>query len=99
MRNKIEISTQLLQADVDGMCLWWKRGEQEIGTLESVLEGISNVWTGAAEQLWYRQYRQALSELQSRWQWLERFVESVRRCCETYAKCIRQLEEVVAGGG
>ena len=51
MRNKIEISTQLLQADVDGMCLWWKRGEQEIGTLESVLEGISNVWTGAAKQL------------------------------------------------
>lgn len=94
MRNKIEISTQLLQADVAGMYLGWKLGEQEIGTLESVLEGISDVWTGAAEQLWYRQYRQVLSELQSKWQWLGRFVESVRRCCETYVRCIRQLSEI-----
>ena len=94
MRNKIEISTQLLQADVAEMYLGWKLGEQEIGTLESVLEGISDVWTGAAEQLWYRQYRQALSELQSKWQWLGRFVESVRRCCETYVRCIRQLSEI-----
>ena len=94
MRNKIEISTQLLQADVAGMYLGWKLGEQEIGTLESVLEGISDVWTGAAEQLWYRQDRQALSELQSKWQWLGRFVESVRRCCETYVRCIRQLSEI-----
>ena len=94
MRKKIEISTQLLQADVAGMYLGWKLGEQEIGTLESVLEGISDVWTGAAEQLWYRQYRQALSELQSKWQWLGRFVESVRRCCETYVRCIRQLSEI-----
>ena len=94
MRNKIEISTQLLQADVAGMYLGWKLGEQEIGTLESVLEGSSDVWTGAAEQLWYRQYRQALSELQSKWQWLGRFVESVRRCCETYVRCIRQLSEI-----
>ena len=94
MRNKIEISTQLLQADVAGMYLGWKLGEQEIGTLESVLEGISDVWTGAAEQLWYRQYRQALSEQQSKWQWLGRFVESVRRCCETYVRCIRQLSEI-----
>ena len=38
MRDKIEISTQLLRMDVAEMSLWWKRGEQEIGMLESVLE-------------------------------------------------------------
>lgn len=26
------------------------------------------------------------------------FLESVRRCCETYVRCIRQLREVMAGG-
>ena len=98
MRDKIEISTQLLQVDVAEMSLWWKRGEQEIGMLESVLEEIPKVWSGTAEHLWYRQYRQLLSELQSRWQWLGRFLESVRRCCETYVRCIRQLREVMAGG-
>ena len=99
MRDKIEISTQLLRADVAEMSLWWKRGEQEIGMLESVLEEIPKMWSGTAEHLWYRQYRQLLSELQSRWQWLGRFLESVRRrCCETYVRCIRQLREVMAGG-
>ena len=98
MRDKIEISTQLLRTDVAEMSLWWKRGEQEIGMLESVLEEIPKVWSGTAEHLWYRQYRQLLSELQSRWQWLGRFLESVRRCCETYVRCIRQLREVMAGG-
>ena len=98
MRDKIEISTQLLQVDVAEMSLWWKRGEQDIGMLESVLEEIPKVWSGTAEHLWYRQYRQLLSELQSRWQWLGRFLESVRRCCETYVRCIRQLREVMAGG-
>ena len=58
MRDKIEISTQLLRADVAGMSLWWKRGEQEIGMLESVLEEIPKMWSGTAEHLWYRQYRQ-----------------------------------------
>ena len=98
MRDKIEISTQLLQVDVAEMSLWWKRGEQEIGMLESALEEIPKMWSGTAEHLWYRQYRQLLSELQSRWQWLGRFLESVRRCCETYVRCIRQLREVMAGG-
>ena len=97
MRNKIEISTQLFQADVAGMCLWWKCGEQEIGTLESVMEGIPTIWSGTAEQMWYRQYRQELSELQSRWQCLGRFLESMRRCCETYTRCIRQLLDSVKG--
>ena len=94
MRNKIEISTQLLQADVAGMCHWWKCGEQEIKAMESAMEGISKAWSGTAKHLWYRKYRQALAELQDRWRWLERFLESIRRCCETYTRCIRQLAEV-----
>ena len=53
MRDKIEISTQLLRADVAEMSLWWKRGEQEIGMLESVLEEIPKMWSGTAEHLWY----------------------------------------------
>ena len=46
MRDKIEISTQLLGADVAEMSLWWKRGEQEIGMLELYWKRFQKCGTG-----------------------------------------------------